>query len=213
MKKNLKMIMAIIITAILCIGTSVFATASYMASQMSYKKADGTTITVQDALNDLYSKKNDNKIYLFDLNRMTKNDEDYLKLSGSGYWSNDNWTYYRMFDCVLDRDDYSWCSANKDPNQYIIMEFAENVTIKKISMYPQGASLASRFPKDIELQVSNDGENWTTVLKTQVDSCEYRWHNIDITNYKTAKYFKIISTSNFSTNNWTSIGEMKLYGV
>lgn len=73
--------------------------------------------------------------------------------------------------------------------------------------------MKNKLYKDIELQVSNDGENWTTVLNTQVDSCEYRWHDIDITNYKTAKYFKIISISNFSTNNWTSIGEMKLYGV
>lgn len=49
-KNNLKVLIAIILTAIICIGGSVYATIRMQADEIGYK--DGT---VEDALNNLYS--------------------------------------------------------------------------------------------------------------------------------------------------------------
>ncbi len=54
--KNVKWILSLVIVAILFSGIGVLA-ASYMAQDVSYKKADGTTIDVQTALNELYNEK------------------------------------------------------------------------------------------------------------------------------------------------------------
>ena len=55
-KRNLKTILAIIITAILVSGTTAFATYNYYAKDISYLKKDGTKTNVADALNDIYDK-------------------------------------------------------------------------------------------------------------------------------------------------------------
>lgn len=54
-KLNIKWIISIIITAILCISTSVFATLKYNADEVRYRKSDNKEINVQDALNELYN--------------------------------------------------------------------------------------------------------------------------------------------------------------
>lgn len=54
MKKNLKWIITIILIIIIASGISVYATATYLASQVTYKNGK----TVEQALNDLYDKSN-----------------------------------------------------------------------------------------------------------------------------------------------------------
>ena len=56
LKKNIRWIILVIILMIIASGVSVYATSTYLASQVNYTKKDGTTITVSDALNDLYNK-------------------------------------------------------------------------------------------------------------------------------------------------------------
>ena len=55
-KKNIKWIILVIVLMIIVSGVSVYATTTYLASQVNYIKQDGTTVTVSDALNELYTK-------------------------------------------------------------------------------------------------------------------------------------------------------------
>lgn len=57
--KNIKVIIAVIITAVLCTSISVFATIQIQANQIGYSK-DGIDMTVEDAINDLYRIKDAN---------------------------------------------------------------------------------------------------------------------------------------------------------
>ena len=58
MKKNIKMILAIVITAIICISGTVYATTKYWASDVTYKNT-----TVDKALDELYIERTINKTY------------------------------------------------------------------------------------------------------------------------------------------------------
>ena len=57
-KRNIKWIILVIILMVIVSGVSVYATTTYLASQVNYTKQNGKTITVSEALNDLYNKKN-----------------------------------------------------------------------------------------------------------------------------------------------------------
>lgn len=59
-KNNFKIMIAVSLTAIICISGTVFAT-GYFASDVKYKKEDGTEINVDYALNDLYQSKKEKK--------------------------------------------------------------------------------------------------------------------------------------------------------
>ena len=54
-KKNIKLIIGIIIGMTLVSTLSAYATYNYLASDVSYTKADGNKINVQDAINELYN--------------------------------------------------------------------------------------------------------------------------------------------------------------
>ena len=57
MKKSLVFkILYLFLVLIVVAGASVFATNTYLASQVSYSKSDGTEISVANALNELYLK-------------------------------------------------------------------------------------------------------------------------------------------------------------
>ena len=57
LKQNIKTILVIIITATLVGGTTAFATYNYLAKDVWYTKNDGTKISVEDSLNELYNNK------------------------------------------------------------------------------------------------------------------------------------------------------------
>lgn len=56
MNKKIKFIIVIVITILLTSCISVYATYKYLAKDVSYTKLDGTEISIQDALNELYGK-------------------------------------------------------------------------------------------------------------------------------------------------------------
>ena len=60
--KKIKIVIIIIISIFLISGISVYATYNYFSKNVSYTKKDGTEISVEDALNELYNSKS-NKIY------------------------------------------------------------------------------------------------------------------------------------------------------
>lgn len=55
-KKTLNIIFIICITVILASGISVYATYNYLAKDVSYVKSNGEELSVEEALNELYSK-------------------------------------------------------------------------------------------------------------------------------------------------------------
>ena len=57
LKKNLKFIIILIVAIIITSMVSVYAAYSYLSTDVSYTKADGTTVSVADALNELYKNK------------------------------------------------------------------------------------------------------------------------------------------------------------
>ena len=57
LRKNVKTIIAFITGAVLIGGISTYAAYNYYASQVSYTKKDGTEVSVEKALNELYSNK------------------------------------------------------------------------------------------------------------------------------------------------------------
>ena len=57
LKNKLKIILSMVIIVVLVGGLSVYATYNYLATNVSYTKSNGETISVEDALNELYNKK------------------------------------------------------------------------------------------------------------------------------------------------------------
>lgn len=56
LKEKIKFILVIIVGILLLSGISVYAAYKYFAKDVSYTKADGTKISVEEALNELYNK-------------------------------------------------------------------------------------------------------------------------------------------------------------
>ena len=66
MKKVIKSrIFLVIITMIICISGTLYAATKYYASDVIYNSSDGSTMTVSDALNELYNKSGDKGYYYF----------------------------------------------------------------------------------------------------------------------------------------------------
>ena len=69
MKKIIKSrIFLVIITMIICISGTLYAASTYKATDVIYNASDGTSMNVNEALNDLYKKKNetDNSFFPFE---------------------------------------------------------------------------------------------------------------------------------------------------
>ena len=54
LKKHIKIILIFVVSTLIVSMVSVYATYSYLAQDVSYKKSDGTEISVKDALDELY---------------------------------------------------------------------------------------------------------------------------------------------------------------
>ena len=79
LKNNLKIILAIVITAIVTGSVTAFATYNYFSKDIEYKKDDGTKISVEDSLNELYLSKNKRPAYIKEINNI-KVDGDYFEI-------------------------------------------------------------------------------------------------------------------------------------
>ena len=62
LKKNIKIILIFVVSTLIVSMVSVYATYSYLAQDVSYKKSDGTEISVKDALDELYENNGMNNI-------------------------------------------------------------------------------------------------------------------------------------------------------
>ena len=62
MKKFKKIVIAIIVL-ILCFSAGAYAAYTFQAGDVKYTKADGTVVSVESALNELYNQTNGNNVY------------------------------------------------------------------------------------------------------------------------------------------------------
>ena len=88
-KKNIKWIILVIVLLIIASGISVYATSTYLASQVTYTK-DGETMSVAEALNELYEK-NENSIKNIDLSKVDFSSDNYIFNGSNSYEFNDNY--------------------------------------------------------------------------------------------------------------------------
>ena len=83
LKKNTKTIAGIIIGGILVGGITAYATYNYYASQVSYTKKDGTEVSVEEALNELYNIKQNYNDLEKELQEEISNNENNKSIVGS----------------------------------------------------------------------------------------------------------------------------------
>lgn len=102
-KKHIKLIIGIIVGMILVSSLGVYAAYNYLASDVSYTKADGTKINVQDALTELYrntTNNANNDLILYD---KSGNNHNAILINGTCIKSDTGGTKYLYFD---GNDDY-----------------------------------------------------------------------------------------------------------
>ena len=98
MKKIMKSrIFLVIITMIICISGTLYAAATYKATDVVYNASDGTSMNVNDALNDLYEKNTNSQIT--DVNILTISQTCYSASIGMDQ-RNNNYTFSDDYDFV-----------------------------------------------------------------------------------------------------------------
>lgn len=98
-----------------------------------------------------------------------------------------------------------WASGTPQVNgQSYQVDFGKKETFSRVLI--DAGSLTTDYPRGYDIQVSNDGVNWTTVSSgTGTDAAllaEFM--------PQTARYLKVVQTGN--STNWWSIAELKVYG-
>lgn len=105
-----------------------------------------------------------------------------------------------------------WASGeNPTDPQTFVFEFADPVTIRAVQLHQHTAWPA----KDVEVQVSNDGMNWTTLLNKEMPknsdaSPDYAYlleRGLDAP----AKYARVRILSGFQDERW-GLGEIEMFG-
>lgn len=66
--KKFKIVLIVVLIQVILTGVCVYATYKYFAKDIAYTKKDGTEISVEQALNELYQKKSNETIYKFGIN-------------------------------------------------------------------------------------------------------------------------------------------------
>ncbi len=94
MKKKFKIILILLLNSIIVGVCSVYATYNYMAKDINYTLSNGNTISVEDALNELYKKdtdliwKNENTGSSFEPQTINADLSKYTEIIILGYYSN-----------------------------------------------------------------------------------------------------------------------------
>ena len=95
-KNNLKWILGIIVGVVIASGISVYATGQYFASQVNYTTdKNGEISNVEQALNDLYQKRN--KVTKYSLNASTTNAGSTYNFDISNYENYNNITIDNIY--------------------------------------------------------------------------------------------------------------------
>lgn len=129
------------------------------------------------------------------------------------------------WDNLIDGDIKDWdgtTSANSEggtPEVVIKLPEGKKYTLEKIKILADTDTSVKKFPgrflKDFELQVSEDGKKFTSVLtgkfeQAKVDKSGFQEFKLPA---KTSgKYVKLILKSNYGTPNWIQVGELEIWG-
>ena len=180
MKKVIKSrIFLVIITMIICISGTLYASTTYKASDVVYNASDGTSMSVNDALNDLYNK-GGNKGYYY-------------------YYANGTAIYYNPVSGEICTDYVDSNSINENKTGcmkwYIFNDSSESATVNMILDHNTTATLVwNSSNKNVAYDESN--------IKPEVDKLvsESKW--IDIPRLISAEEIaQITEKMNFVTSN------------
>ena len=93
---------------------------------------------------------------------------------------------YKVFD---GNNETSWTSNSEE--NYILWQMPEEKTVTGFKIY--GSSEASKYPKEVELLGSKDGENYDSLVTSELEQKglnEYNTVQIETNKYDSYKYFK-----------------------
>ena len=105
-------------------------------------------------------------------------------------------------NAVDGQDNTYWTSGEKD-NQWLMVDLGRNYTIGRVVL-----DWASDAGKIYDIQVSTDGNNWTTVYR-QLNG--YGYEDADIQMYATARYVRMYGYTRVESGSGFSLYEMKVY--
>ena len=140
MRNRFKIVLIIIISMIVVSSISVYATYNYFANDIKYKKENGTEISVEDALNELYSINDIDYDKLNIINGVTQIPVEIgrkyiIVFSVTSYYnSSQNYKPYIISGCNIDKETGIISSRYdvlcKYTNAYIVTATSENIVIK-----------------------------------------------------------------------------------
>jgi len=136
-------------------------------------------------------------------------------VSFSSQYNSSNWSAANLVDgLVATSDSRGWCSGYRAafPHE-IIFSLAKEDTwnIDRIDIDPQTTESSSRWAKNFQVLVSTDGENFAAVdpgTYTLTNQAGFQSFTFTQTS---AKYVKLVITSNYGDGNYTQLGEVAVY--
>ena len=142
MKKFKKIVIAIIVL-ILCFSAGAYAAYTFQAGDVKYTKADGTVVSVESALNELYNQTNGNNVYPIYTqgDTVTLGGEQFYVLTDS-FSSDPKVTLIARY--CLNNTNFQTQTGNSDPAGYG----------KEFASWPYWWNSFSSYPADIG---TNDG--------------------------------------------------------
>lgn len=105
-------------------------------------------------------------------------------------------------NAVDGNDNTYWTSGEKD-NQWLCVDLGRNYTIGRVVL-----DWASDAGKIYDIQVSTDGNNWTTLYR-QLEG--YGFEDADVELYATARYVRMYGYTRVESGSGFSLYEMKVY--
>ena len=204
LKKNIKFIIVIIVGMILVSSISVWATYNYLGSDVSYMKVNGTKLSVQDALDELYKNTTNNANNSLVLYDKSGNNYNAILINGTCIKSNTDGTRYIYFDGTDDYVELPELSADIDWNDGFTIETQlelnnlDNNTFSRIICCNNGPNII-RYGRQIYFTSSSTGDIRTinnvnlnekfkfklNVIKKAENSYEYNFYKNDNLYYST----------------------------
>lgn len=87
--------------------------------------------------------------------------------ANTSYENGSAWGVKFLVDGSIEKGGWSVMNTNQDPNlvAQVMLDFVTPQNFDKIMLYPRQDYPQKAFPQDFKLQISNDGETWTTIAE------------------------------------------------
>jgi len=113
---------------------------------------------------------------------------------------------------------YMHGEAGEVANQWYSVDFGEDVVIGSFQTFTfSNSTYPGQNPKNIQLQTSNDGLNWTTVFTgacdPKPDDGVTYGNMFTLPHVVSARHYRIFIIDNYGNPSFTSMGELELYSI